>query len=115
MIAKSSKIKNSDATLSQGEVLFNELASFYSNAYINVERAMLFGFDCLRTNGKVFAKLHDGHLAMKLPAKCIMALFDAGQANSYELRGRVLKEWCVIVKSSDIIALAEEARLFTEN
>jgi hypothetical protein len=76
---------------------------------------MLFGFDCLRINGKVFAKVHNGHLVMKLPASRITALVDSGQVSSYELRGRLMKEWGVISTSKDIIALAEEARVFTEN
>lgn len=115
MVAKSSKIKNSDVTLSHGETLFAKLASFYATTHTQVDRAMIFGFDCLRINGKVFAKLHNGHLVMKLPADRIAALVDSGQVSSYELRGRMMKEWGVISTSKDIIALAEEARVFTEN
>ncbi|MFA5018132.1 MAG: hypothetical protein WC504_11340 [Methylobacter sp.] len=117
MIAKSGKIKKGDVTLSDGEKLFTTLASFYATPQTEypVERAMLFGFDCLRINGKVFAKVHNGHLVMKLPANRITALVDSGQANSYELRGRLMKEWGVISTSKDIIALADEARVFTEN
>lgn len=117
MIAKCSKIKKYDVTLSHGEKLFAKLVSFYATPHTEypVERAMLFGFDCLRINGKVFAKLHNGHLVMKLPANRITALADSGQVSSYGLRGRLMKEWCVISTSDDIIALAEEARVFTEN
>jgi hypothetical protein len=116
MIAKSSKIKKDDVTLSDGEKLFTKLVSFYAiPTPYPVERAMLFGFDCLRINGKVFAKLHNGHLVMKLPANRITALVDSGQVSFYELRGRLMKEWGVISTSKDIIALAEEARVFTEN
>ncbi len=117
MIAESRKIKKDDVTLSHGEKLFTKLVSFYATSHTPypVERAMIFGFDCLRINGKVFAKLHNGHLVMKLPATRIKALVDSGQASSYELRGRLTKKWGVISTSKDIIALAEEARVFTEN
>ncbi|NOU22715.1 MAG: hypothetical protein HOO93_13210 [Methyloglobulus sp.] len=70
-----------------------------------VERAKLFGFDCLRINGKAFAKLHNGRLVMKLPANRIAALVDSGQVNAYEHRGRMLKEWGVVEASKDIIDL----------
>lgn len=117
MIAKSSKTEKDDVTLSHGEELFIQLASFYATPQTEypVERAKLFGFDCLRVNGKVFAKLHNGHLVMKLPASRITALAESDQVSSYGLRGRVMKEWGVIKTSDDIIALAEEARVFTGN
>lgn len=91
------------------------MASFYAKPPYHLEREMIFGFDCLRIKGKVFAKLHDGHLVMKLPANRIKALVDSGKVTSYQLRGRSTKEWCVISTSKDIIALAEEAKCFTEN
>jgi len=117
MVAKSGKIIKGDVNLSHGEELFAQLASFYATPQTEypVERAKLFGFDCLRINGKVFAKLHNSHLVMKLPANRIAALVDSGQVNAYEHRGRTLKEWGVIEASKDIIALAEEARVFTGN
>jgi len=117
MISRSSKTPKGSVPLSLGEELFTNLVSFYATPQTEypVERAKLFGFDCLRTNGKVFAKLHSGHLVMKFPANRITALVDSGQVNAYEHRGRVLKEWGVISTSKDIIALTEEARVFTEN
>jgi len=117
MIAKSRKTKKDNATLSHGEKLFAKLLSFYATPHTEypVERAMLFGFDCLRINGKVFAKLHNGHLVIKLPATRIAALIESGLASSYGFRGRLLKEWAVLSTSKDIIALAEEARVFTGN
>lgn len=115
MIAKNSKIKNGDVTLSHGEKLFAKLASFYAKPPYHLEREMIFGFDCLRIKGKVFAKLHNGNLVMKLPANRIKALVDSGEVSSYELRGRSTKEWGVISTSKDIISLAEEARAFIEN
>lgn len=117
MVAKSSKIIKGDVSLSDGEALFTQLAALYATPQTKypVERAKLFGFDCLRTNGKVFAKLHNGHLVMKLPANRIKALVASGQVGQYEHRGSVLKEWGIISTSGDIIALAEEARVFTEH
>lgn len=117
MIAKSSKIKKGDVALSHGEKLFTKLVSFYATPLTEypVERAMLFGFDCLRINGKVFAKLHNGRLVLKLPANRITALVDSGQASFYGRPGRLMKEWGVISTSKDIIALAEEARVFSGN
>ncbi len=115
MIAKSSKIKKDDVDLSQGKKLFTELVSFYAIPHTHVERTMIFGFDCLRINGRVFAKLHDGRLIMKLPASRIMALVNSGQASSYALRSRLMKEWGIISTTKNIIVLAEEARMFTEN
>ncbi|HEY3327879.1 MAG TPA: hypothetical protein VGK14_12050 [Novimethylophilus sp.] len=117
MIASTSEIKKGDSALSHGEKSFTKLVSFYATPHTEypVERATLFGFDCLRINGKVFAKLHNGHLVMKLPANRITALVESGQASSYELRGRLMKEWGVISTSKDIVSLAEEARAFTES
>lgn len=115
MITKGSKSEKSDVILSPGEKLFTTLASFYAATHTHVDRAMMFGFDCLRVKGKVFAKLHNGNLVMKLPADRITALVDSDQVRSYEHRGRLMKEWGVISRSKDIIALAEEARVFTES
>lgn len=117
MVAKSSKAIKDNVALSHGEKLFAQIASFYATPQTEypVERAKLFGFDCFRINGKVFAKLHSGQLVMKLPANRIAALVDSSQVKAYEHRGRVLKEWGVIEASKDIIALAEEARVFAGN
>ncbi|MFA6177135.1 MAG: hypothetical protein WC765_11215 [Phycisphaerae bacterium] len=117
MISKSGKIEKGDVALSHGEKLFTKLVSFYATQRTEypVERATLFGFDCLRINGKVFAKLHDGHLVMKLPANRITALVESGEIGAYGLRGRLVKAWGVISTSKDIVALAEEARVFAGN
>lgn len=112
MNTKSSKIKKGDDVLSDGEKLFAKLASFYVAPPYHLERETIFGFACLRIKGKVFAKLHDGHLVMKLPADRIKALVGSGQVSEYELRGRATKEWCVISTKKDIVTLAEEARVF---
>lgn len=117
MTAKSNERNERHVALSHGEKTFAKLVSYYATPRTEypVERAMLFGFDCLRINGKVFAKLHNGHIVMKLPANRITALLESGQASSYGFRGRLMKEWGVIATDKDIIALAEEARVFSEN
>ncbi|MDE1900987.1 MAG: hypothetical protein KGI37_04995 [Alphaproteobacteria bacterium] len=113
MIARKPK---SSVPASSGEKLFAKLAAFYGATDTHVERVKLFGFDCLRVDGKVFAKLHNGHLVMKLPASRIAALIDFGCLGSYECRGRLMKEWGIVATANkDIVALAEESRAFTEN
>lgn len=114
MTAKIGKNASGEVVQSHGEKLFAKLVSFYATPRTEypVERAMLFGFDCLRINGKVFAKLHNGHLVMKLPAHRITALLESGQASSYGRAGRLMKEWGVISTRKNIISLAEEARVF---
>lgn len=115
MITKAGKIRKGAVPSSTGEKLFAKLAEYYGASNPHVERAMLFGFDCLRVDGKVFAKLHNDQLVMKLPAKRITALVDSGLAGSYKLRGHSTKEWGVIWSSENIVGLAEEARVFAEN
>lgn len=117
MIAKNNKNKKVSVSLSQGEKLYTKLAAFYTTLQTQcpVKREMIFGFDCLRINGKLFAKLHNGQLVIKLPANRITALLDSGQVSPYQLRGRLMTEWGIISTSKNIIALAEEARVFSEN
>ena len=112
---KSKYTKN--VNFSEGEKLFARLVSYYATPRTEypVEHAMLFGYDCLRIKGKVFAKLHNGHVVMKLPAGSISTLVASGQASHYELRGRIQKEWGVISRCRDIVALGEEARVFAES
>src|ERR1017187_8765414 len=81
MNTKSSKTNNGEVTLSHGEKLFAKLAAFYAKPPYHFEREMIFGFDYLRSKGKVFAKLHDGHLVMKLPANRIKTLVDSGEVS----------------------------------
>lgn len=112
MTAKTPKSK-STVTPTSGEKLFAKLAIFYAAADTHVERVKLFGFDCLRVDGKVFAKLHNGNLVMKLSPKRVASLIDSGLVGTYESRGRLMKEWVVIAAATkDIVALAEESRSF---
>lgn len=86
---------------------------FYAAADTHVERVELFGFDCLRVDGKAFAKLHNGNLVMKLSLKRVASLIDSGLVGTYESRGRLMKEWVVIAAATkNIVVLAEESRGF---
>lgn len=114
MIAENSKRKTPSPSMA-GEKLFAKLVVFYATTNTHVEQVKLFGFDCLRVDGKVFAKLHSGDLVIKLPVERIDALMDSGHIASYECRGRLMKQWAVVTTiHEDIIALAEESRGFVE-
>lgn len=114
MTAQARKLKPL-ADTSPGGKLFAALVAFYAATDPHVDRATLFGFDCLRAGGKVFAKLHNGNLVVKLPAQRIASLMDLGRLRPYD-RGRAgsMKEWAVVaaIDKRGIIALAEEARAF---
>lgn len=114
MIAKVRQLK-SFTPLSSGEKLFTKVAAFYAATYAHVERVTLFGFDCLRTGGKVFIKVHNGDVILKLPAARIAALIGAGKVRPYERgRGLGMKEWAVVTTNREklVLALVEEARVF---
>ena len=51
-----------------------QVSGFYAARCAYVERVKLFGFDCLRFDSKVFAKLHKGNFVMKLPPKRVASL-----------------------------------------
>lgn len=100
-----------------GRELFESLAIFYASAKLRIDRVTMFGFDCLRNNGKVFAKLHGRDLVIKLPVNRIAALTASGHLRAYARgEGRTMREWAVIVPlhGLDVQALAEESRVFTE-
>lgn len=107
---------NDDTSQSAGSQLFDMLSEAFCTTDTRVERVKLFGYDCLRSAGKVFAKTHNGRLVMKLPADRIGRLIGTGVMEPYE-RGRGgMKEWAVM-KANDkklVIALADEARAFVD-
>lgn len=85
------------------------------NAFL-VDRVMMFGFDCLRISGKVFAKMHEGQVVVKLPAKRIASLIAVDSLHPYDRGGgRWMKEWAVVesLNVREIIPLLAEARAFT--
>ncbi len=93
MTAKTPKSRPS-VTPTSGAKLFSKLAAaLYANADTHIERVKLFGLDCLRFEGKVFATLHNGNLVMKLSPKRVASLIDSGIVGTYESRGRLMKEW----------------------
>lgn len=97
-----------------GVKLFEAIVLAFREAEPAVERVKLFGYDCLRTAGKVFAKTDKGRLVMKLPKTRIEALIMAGQMEPYEGKRGEMKEW-VVVDSVDeqlAITLADEARRY---
>lgn len=95
-----------------GAGLFAELTEHFAD----VERIMLFGFDCLRARRKVFAKLVDDQVVLRLPARRISVLLDEKRLAPYLLHERPMSEWAIVaaVDGKDMIALAEEARAFAE-
>lgn len=111
-MGRNSKTKVSGFPPSGGERQFAELAEFYEATSTNVDRVKLFGYDCLRVEGKVFAKLHNGHLVMKFPLQRASALIGSNCAGPFMCRGRMMKEWAIVDAGKNIIDLAEEAREF---
>lgn len=104
------------ALSADGQKMFDNAAAFYGATNPDVERVKLFGYDCLRVRGKVFAKLDRANLILKLPRSHLAALIETGRAGVYQCRGRPMREWGVMAMDhSDIVALAEEARVFVES
>ncbi|MBU6529319.1 hypothetical protein OGR47_20705 (plasmid) [Methylocystis sp. MJC1] len=94
--------------------MFEVIAEAFRNNEPRAERVKLFGFDCLRIAGKVFAKVSKGRLIVKLPAARVAALMTAGQLEPYEGARGAMKEWAVVVTDDERLAIAvsEEARSF---
>lgn len=94
--------------------LFEAVVRAFRETEPGVERVKLFGYDCLRFAGKVFAKIDKGRLIMKLPKPRIEALMMAGQLEPYDGKRGEMKEWVVVdaIDERLVIALAEEARAF---
>jgi hypothetical protein len=102
-------------TARTAQAALDALARFYAAKDPSVGRARLFGFDCLRANGAVFVKVHGAELVMKLGAKKMAALVEAGRARPYRRSaGRPLRDWAVVVAASEreLLELAGEARRF---
>jgi hypothetical protein len=74
-----------------------------------------FGGGALKANGRIFAMLVRGSLVVKLPAKRVTALVDAGEGAHFDAnKGRPMKEWFALSPSSELdwLALAREALAF---
>jgi TfoX/Sxy family transcriptional regulator of competence genes len=78
-----------------------------------VETSRMFGTDCLKVGGKVFAMEFKGQLVVKLSKDRASALVASGQANVFDPgHGRPMKQWIAVPASSalDWQALAVEAK-----
>jgi hypothetical protein len=74
-----------------------------------------FGANTLQVDGRIFAMPNAAGLALKLPAKRVAALLEAGDGLPFDAgKGRPMKEWVVAPPSTDAnwLALAEEALAF---
>lgn len=93
---------------------FEAIVLAFRKAEAGVERVKLFGYDCLRFGGKVFAKIDKDRLVMKLPKPRIEALMRAGQLEPYDGKRGTMKEWVVVDAADERLAirLANEARAF---
>jgi TfoX/Sxy family transcriptional regulator of competence genes len=74
-----------------------------------------FGSGALKAKGKIFAMVSQGRLVVKLPAKRVTALVEAGEGVNYDAgKGRPMKEWLALSPDSglDWLALSREAMEF---
>ncbi|MBL1256036.1 hypothetical protein [Methylocystis sp. Sn-Cys] len=97
----------------EGSRLFEVVAEAMHATESHVERVKLFGFDCLRLKGKVFAKASKGRLVVKLPATRVASLMMAGCVEPYAGARGNMKEWAVVT-TDDLTALglSQEALSF---
>lgn len=72
-----------------------------------------FGSNALKIDGKIFAMLVKGALAVKLPVAEVEAASIAGQGEPLSMGRRVMKEWLLVNEPSQRwYAVAEQARAF---
>ena len=74
-----------------------------------------FGSTSLKTNGKIFAMLVNGHLVVKLDRRRVDALVASGAGTRFDPgHGRLMKEWLDLHSESDEtwLALATESEAF---
>jgi TfoX/Sxy family transcriptional regulator of competence genes len=79
----------------------------------SVKTSRMFGTDCLKVGGKVFAMEFKGQLVVKLNKDRASALVAGGQANVFDPgHGRPMKQWIAVAASStlDWQPLAVEAK-----
>jgi hypothetical protein len=71
-----------------------------------------FGSDALRVQGRIFAMLSGGRLVVKMPARRVAELIQAGDGHPFDAgKGRPMKEWVAIDpdRRDRWLALATEA------
>ena len=80
-----------------------------------VSEGKMFGMDCLKAGGKVFAgRWEEDRLVVKLPRERVEELIASGDGEAFEpMAGRSMKEW-VLVRAPEESwpALADEGRRF---
>ena len=102
----------SDGPERKDSVHFAAVVAMFTASDGTVERVKLFGYDCLRANGKVFTKVDKGRLIVRLPPERIEALMLAGRLAPYERGLRAMKQWAAIEHADTplVLELAREAR-----
>ena len=64
--------------------------------------ARRFGSDALKVDGRIFAMVTNGTLVVKLPARRVSELLEAGEGASFDGgKGRPMKEWLTVDPASD--------------
>jgi len=85
----------------------------------DVDEGTIMGFPCLRVRGEFFATSHHrrGDLLIKIPAKRVDALIDAGLGESFAPAGRPFKEWVTLATRDEDLwrGLLEEAYVFAQS
>ena len=92
-------------------------AAFTRRKGVTLDRGWRADGAVLKTNGKIFAMLHDGNLVAKLPKASVDSVVEQKKGHRFDPRrdGRVMKEWVVVASGSiDWITLAEEAYAFAQ-
>ncbi|MDE2596442.1 MAG: hypothetical protein KGL44_06140 [Sphingomonadales bacterium] len=91
---------------------FAAVVAMFAASDPSVERVKLFGYDCLRADGKVFTKVDKGRIIIRLPPARIDALMAAGRLVPYERGLRTMKQWAAIEHADTplVLELAREAR-----
>ena len=93
--------------------LFAEIvASYRYDSAIGLGKMMR--AEGLQVHGKVFAFLSGETLVLKLPEETVTSLIDAGQARTYVVGKRTMREWAEIpiTEAASWADLAEQARTF---
>jgi hypothetical protein len=72
-----------------------------------------FGANALRVHGSIFAMCSGGGLVVKLPAKRVAELIEAGSGAPFDAgKGRPMREWIAVADDADWLRLAREALAF---
>lgn len=61
-----------------------------------VQRRKMFGCPCAFVNGNMFAGLHEDRVIVRLASQTRQQTLDAGDAQPFEVGGRVMREYVVL-------------------